>query len=241
MLFYRKIDGMKILLVEDTPDLVSLITRGLSDKGMEVSVAADGNLALEMTYKYNFDLIILDIMLPGINGIQVCREIRKKNIDVAIFMLTALGTTENIVTGLDSGADDYLAKPFKFAELEARIKALVRRKQQLPSQSDTIIIDNLEVNLSAKLVSRNQVTIPLTSTEFRLLVYFAKNQNKVLSRIQILESVWDIDFNMGTNVVDVYINYLRKKIDNDHNDKLIHTVFGMGYMMKTTVSNENTI
>src|SRR5687768_17512731 len=107
---------MKILLVEDTPDLVSLITRGLGDKGMEVSVAADGNMALEMAYKYNFDLIILDIMLPGINGIQVCREIRKKNMDVAIFMLTALGTTENIVTGLDSGADDYLVKPFKFAE-----------------------------------------------------------------------------------------------------------------------------
>lgn len=232
---------MKILLVEDTPDLVSLITRGLSDKGMEVSVAADGNMALEMAYKYNFDLIILDIMLPGINGIQVCREIRKKNMDVAIFMLTALGTTENIVTGLDSGADDYLVKPFKFAELEARIKALIRRKQHLPSQSDTIIIDNLEVNLSAKIVSRNQVAIPLTSTEFRLLVYFAKNQNKVLSRIQILESVWDIDFNMGTNVVDVYINYLRKKIDNGHQEKLIHTIFGMGYMMKTNAPNENSI
>jgi two-component system copper resistance phosphate regulon response regulator CusR len=241
MLFFQKIDCMKILLVEDTPDLVSLITRGLSDKGIEVSVAADGNTALEMAFKYNFDLIILDIMLPGINGIQVCREIRKKNMDVAIFMLTALGSTENIVTGLDSGADDYLVKPFKFAELEARIKALIRRKQYLPPQSDTIMIDNLEVNLSAKQVSRNQVPVSLTSTEFRLLVYFAKNQNKVLSRIQILESVWDIDFNMGTNVVDVYINYLRKKIDNGHQEKLIHTIFGMGYMMKTNAPNENSI
>lgn len=241
MLFFQKIDWMKILLVEDTPDLVSVITRGLSEKGMEVSVAADGNMALEMTYKYSFDLIILDIMLPGINGIQVCREIRKKNIDVAILMLTALGTTENIVTGLDAGADDYLAKPFKFAELEARIKALIRRKQFLPNSSDLIVINNLEIDLSARLVSRNQVNIPLTSTEFRLLAYFAKNQNKVLSRIQILESVWDIDFNMGTNVVDVYINYLRKKIDNGTEEKLIHTIFGMGYMMKTNTVNENTI
>lgn len=241
MLFFQKIDWMKILLVEDTPDLVSVITRGLSEKGMEVSVAADGNMALEMTYKYSFDLIILDIMLPGINGIQVCREIRKKNIDVAILMLTALGTTENIVTGLDAGADDYLAKPFKFAELEARIKALIRRKQFLPNSSDLIVINNLEIDLSARLVSRNQGNIPLTSTEFRLLAYLAKNQNKVLSRIQILESVWDIDFNMGTNVVDVYINYLRKKIDNGTEEKLIHTIFGMGYMMKTNTVNENTI
>ena len=231
---------MKVLLVEDTPDLVSIIIRGLNDEGMEVSVAGDGNTALDMALKYNFDVIVLDIMLPGINGIQVCREIRKKNENIAIIMLTALGSTENIVTGLESGADDYLVKPFKLIELSARIRTLVRRSRSIATPQEKIFIADLEINLSSKTVSRAAKSISLTATEFRLLEYLMRNQNRVLSRIQILENVWDIDFNMGTNVVDVYINYVRKKVEAPGAVKLIHTVFGMGYILKEELVNEDS-
>lgn len=223
---------MKVLLVEDEPGLVSVIVRGLTEAGMEVSVAADGSMGLEMAQTHNFDILILDIMLPGINGIQVCKEIRKQNDSVAILMLTALNSTENIVTGLNSGADDYLAKPFKFPELEARIRTLVRRSKVGSAPKNVISIAGLEVDTVSKTAKRDNKNIALTATEYHLLEYFAKNPNMVLSRIQILENVWDIDFNMGTNVVDVYVNYLRKKIDNGYDVKLIHTVFGMGYTFK---------
>lgn len=223
---------MKVLLIEDEPGLVSVIVRGLGESGIEVSAAADGMTGLEMALKHEFDLLILDLMLPGLNGLQVCREIRKKNQTVAILMLTALSSTENVVTGLDSGADDYLVKPFKFAELEARIRTLVRRSGSSSTPKSVISIDDLEVDVLSRTAKRAGKPLQLTATEYRLLEYFVQNQNRVLSRIQILESVWDIDFNMGTNVVDVYVNYLRKKIDNGHNTKLIHTVFGMGYMFK---------
>jgi DNA-binding response OmpR family regulator len=231
---------MKVLLVEDTPDLVSIILRGLTEEGMEVSVAGDGNTALDMVFKYNFDVVILDIMLPGINGIQVCREIRKKNESIAIIMLTALGSTENIVTGLESGADDYLVKPFKLLELSARMRTLVRRSKSSATPQEKLTIGDLEVNMSSKTVSRSGKAINLTATEYRLLEYLMKNHNRVLSRIQILENVWDIDFNMGTNVVDVYINYVRKKIETPNAGKLIHTVFGMGYILKEELINEDS-
>lgn len=224
--------GSKVLLIEDTPDLVSVILRGLSEEGIEISVAADGVTGLEMAFKYDFDLIVLDIMLPVMNGIQVCKEIRKRNADVAILMLTALGSTENIVTGLESGADDYLVKPFKLEELVARMRTLIRRSSKQATVTDRISIADLEINTASKTVTKTGEPVNLTATEFRLLEYLLKNQNKVLSRIQILENVWDIDFNMGTNVVDVYINYLRKKVDNVNGGKLIHTVFGMGYILK---------
>jgi DNA-binding response OmpR family regulator len=231
---------MKVLLVEDTPDLVSIILRGLTEEGMEVSVAGDGNTALDMVFKYNFDVVILDIMLPGINGIQVCREIRKKNESIAIIMLTALGSTENIVTGLESGADDYLVKPFKLLELSARMRTLVRRSKSSAIPQEKVSIADLEINMSSKTVTRSGKAINLTATEYRLLEYLMKNQNRVLSRIQILENVWDIDFNMGTNVVDVYINYVRKKIETSNAGKLIHTVFGMGYILKEELVNEDS-
>ncbi|RZK75931.1 MAG: response regulator transcription factor [Pedobacter sp.] len=231
---------MKVLLVEDTPDLVSIILRGLSEEGMEVSVAGDGNTALDMALKYDFDVIILDIMLPGINGIQVCKEIRKKNESISIIMLTALGSTENIVTGLESGADDYMVKPFKLIELTARIRTLVRRSRTTAIPQEKLLLADLEVNMSSKTVSRGGRSIPLTATEYRLLEYLMKNQNRVLSRIQILENVWDIDFNMGTNVVDVYINYVRKKIETPDAAKLVHTVFGMGYILKEELINEDS-
>ncbi len=231
---------MKILVVEDEAALASAILRALSEKDIEISIACDGLTGLEMVLKHNFDLVILDIMLPGMSGIQVCKEIRQKKIMTPILMLTALASTENIVTGLDSGADDYMVKPFKFAELEARINSLIRRSKTAIDVSDKIIIDTLEINTVSKTVTRENKAVNLTATEYKLLEYFAKNQNIMVSRIQILESVWDIDFNLGTNVVDVYVNYLRKKIDNGFPMKLIHTVFGMGYIFKVERINEHT-
>ncbi|MHA4895996.1 response regulator transcription factor [Pedobacter sp. PWIIR3] len=230
---------MKVLLVEDEPGLVSVIIRGLAESGIEVSAAVDGVTGLQMAVQHEFDLIILDLMLPGLSGIQICKEIRKTDQIIPILMLTALSSTENVVTGLDSGADDYLAKPFKFAELEARIRTLIRRSKGNAIPKNLVVVGALEVDLVSKTVRLNQRPVQLTATEYRLLAYFVSNQNRVLSRIQILEHVWDIDFNMGTNVVDVYVNYLRKKIDLPGLPRLIHTVFGMGYLFKAT-GNEDT-
>lgn len=222
---------MKILLVEDEQNVVSIIQRGLSEEGYEVSVAMNGSAALDLASRYRYDLFILDIMLPGINGLEVCRAIRARHLQTPVLMLTALGTTENVVNGLDSGADDYLVKPFKFAELQARIRALLRRPQWKETSS-ILRIANLELDQDSKSVSRHGQPIRLTSTEFKLLEYFMQNQRKVLSRTDLLDQVWGINFDMGTNVVDVYVNYLRKKIDKDFSPKLIHTVIGMGYVMK---------
>lgn len=228
---------MKILLIEDESAVVSLIERGLREKGLDVSVAMDGNTGLEMAKNHSFSLLILDIMLPGINGIQVCKEIRSVGIDVPILMLTALGSTENIVTGLDSGADDYMVKPFKINELVARVNALGRRSLKKGNEviTNTLHVSNLKLDTDAKIAMRDDQIISLTSTEYKLLEFFMRNQSRVLSRMEILENVWDIDFNLGTNVVDVYVNYLRKKIDKNREDKLIHTMIGMGYMMKESL------
>ena len=223
---------MNLLLVEDEPSVVSVISRGLSDEGFTVSIAPDGLIGKQMAIENQFDLIILDIMLPGINGLELCKIIKEQKPNTPIIMLTALGTTENVVNGLDNGADDYLIKPFKFAELFARIRMLLRRYHGVVSQDQIITIADLQINLSAKTVKRNQQEIILTATEYRLLEYMAKNKSKILSRIDILENVWDIDFNLGTNVVDVYVNYLRKKIDKNSDQKLIHTVVGLGYILK---------
>ncbi|HEY1165513.1 MAG TPA: response regulator transcription factor [Chitinophaga sp.] len=223
---------MKILLVEDEPNVVSLIKRGLAENGYEISVALDGLSGLQMTTTNDFDLIILDIMLPGINGVEICRNIRKQNEQVPIMMLTALGTTENIVNGLDSGADDYLVKPFKLAELNARVRALTKRIKSQSPENNLLRIADLELDTVSKTARRNNKQLNLTATEYRLLEFLLKHQRRVLSRIEILEHVWDIDFNLGTNVVDVYVNYLRKKIDKHFSPKLIHTVVGMGYVMR---------
>lgn len=224
---------MKVLLVEDEPSVAGIINKGLTESGYSITVAPDGNLGLELALSHHFDIIILDIMLPGMNGMQLCKSLREKNIAAPILFLTALGTTENIVSGLNAGADDYLVKPFKFAELEARIRSLSRRRQMPIQQDDVQEVGNISIDFSAKLVTREGQPVMLTPTEFRLLEYFARNRNRVLSRIDILENVWGIDFNMGTNVVDVYVNYLRKKIDTGTDQKIIQTVIGMGYMLKT--------
>ncbi|WP_316836301.1 response regulator transcription factor [Pedobacter nutrimenti] len=223
---------MNLLIVEDEPNVVSVISRGLTGEGFSVSVAPDGLIGAQMAKNNAFDLIILDIMLPGINGLELCKIIKNEKPDVPIIMLTALGTTENIVTGLDNGADDYIVKPFKFEELFARIRMLLRRYSGIVNSDQIINIADLYINVTAKTVRRNDVEIILTATEYRLLEFMAKNKSKILSRIDILESVWDIDFNLGTNVVDVYVNYLRKKIDKPSDQKLIHTVVGLGYVVK---------
>jgi DNA-binding response OmpR family regulator len=224
---------MRILLIEDEPSVAEIINRGLTEMGYSITIAPDGLVGLELALNNPFDIIILDILLPGINGMQLCKTIREKKITVPILLLTALSTTENIVSGLNAGADDYMVKPFKFAELEARLRSLSRRSQMNLQEEEVQYIGDISIDFEAKIVERAGKPVMLTPTEFRLLEYFIRNKNKVLSRIQILEHVWGIDFNMGTNVVDVYVNYLRKKISNHPDQKLIQTVVGMGYMLKS--------
>ncbi|WP_026904413.1 response regulator transcription factor [Pedobacter glucosidilyticus] len=222
---------MNILIVEDEFDVLKVIKKALEQENYTVSVAMDGNMALKMCREHHFDLVLLDIMLPEKNGIEVCKKLRSEEYPVPILMLSALDSTENVVTGLDVGADDYLAKPFKLVELLARIKALLRRKKAvLPQENAVIKIADLEFDPEARSVFRNGEAINLTATEYRLLEYFIKNKKRVLSRIDILENVWDVTYDLGTNVVDVYVNYLRKKIDKNATQKLIHTKVGMGYI-----------
>ena len=227
---------ISILLIEDEPDVVDFVKKGLGEESFEVSSALNGFDGLEMALNNQYDIVLLDIMIPEKNGIEVCKEIRRHGIQTPILFLTALNTPDNIALGLNSGADDYLVKPFKFNELIARIGAILRRlnMEKMPTQKTKAkyYISNLVLDDDAKKVSRNGKDIILTATEYRLLFVLLKNKGKVLSRIDLLESVWDINFNVGTNVVDVYINYLRKKVDADFDKKLIHTMVGMGYILK---------
>lgn len=230
---------MKILLVEDDPDVASLIKKTLDEEAYEVTIAMDGELAWDYITRFNYMLFIFDLMLPGINGIELCKRCRKAEMATPILMLTALSTTDNVVLGLESGADDYLAKPFKIAELLARVRSLIRRSNMLPPPAvapfetgNKLSYADVVMNLDEKTVTRNDVIVELTATEYRLLEYFLQNPKRVLSRMDILEKVWGYDFNMNTKVVDVYVNYLRKKLDADTNTKLIQTAVGMGYMLK---------
>ena len=227
---------ISLLLVEDELSVVNFIKKGLSEEQFTVSVALNGNDGLQMASINNYNIILLDIMIPEKNGIEVCKEIRQKGIKTPILFLTALNTPDNIVLGLNSGADDYLAKPFKFNELIARINAILRRVNAANSSSKdnylTFSFADLVLDDEAKKVTRAGKEISLTATEYRLLLALLKNKGKVLSRLDLLESAWSINFNMETNVVDVYINYLRKKIDSNFETKLKHTVIGMGYVLK---------
>ena len=229
----------KIILIEDESSVVSFIKKGLQELGYDISVALDGSTGIRLVEENSFDMIILDIMLPDINGLEVCKEIRKKNKTIPILFLTALDSSENIVLGLESGGDDYLVKPFKFIELVARIKSLLRRsnhnngaEQQEAKQENIYQFYDLIVNDYTKKVTRAGNEISLTSTEYKLLLYFLNNPEKVISRSEILEAVWGVNYDLGTNVVDVYVNYLRKKLDQQEDEKLIHTVIGMGYVLK---------
>ena len=223
----------KILLIEDELNVASFIKKGLDEEGYEVTASHDGESGLAIFSNHKFDLLILDVILPKMTGLDVCEKIRNSgDKQIPILMLSALSTTENVVNGLDRGADDYLAKPFKFSELLARIRTLSRRKELFKDPVQILSIADMKLDLDAKTVKRANTEIMLTPTEYKLLEYFMKNQQKVLSRVDLLENVWNINFDMGTNVVDVYVNYLRNKIDKGFDQKLIQTVIGMGYIMK---------
>ncbi len=222
----------KILVVEDEPNVAAFIKKGLEEEGYEVEHVADGLEGKALATQNPYDLLILDIMLPGMGGVEICAHVRAHNPTIPILMLTALGTTTDKVKGLDSGADDYLTKPFAFAELLARIRSLTRRAANSQVQDQILQAADLEMNCSSKQVTRAGKSINLTAKEFALLEYFLRNQNKVLSRNDLARDVWDIKFDTGTNFVDVYVNYLRNKIDKPFPEKLIHTVIGMGYIMK---------
>ena len=220
----------KILLVEDEINIASFIERGLREFGHTVTVAHDGTSGWELLQNEAFDLLILDIIMPGTNGLDLCRQYRQREgYQTPVVMLTSLGTTEDIVKGLDAGADDYLVKPFSFQELEARIKALLRRGKESPALQLTC--NDLVLDCNTRRAQRGEFTIDLTVKEYRLLEYFMTHQGTVLSRLTLLKDVWDKNFDTNTNVVDVYVNYLRNKIDKDFETKLIHTVVGMGYIM----------
>ena len=220
----------KIILVEDEINIASFIERGLREFGHEVSVVYDGNAGWELLQNESFDLLILAIIMPGMNGLELCRMYRQRfGYHSPVVMLTALGTTDDIVKGLDAGADDYLVKPFSFQELEARIKALLRRSKEVPVQQ--LVCGDLILDCTLRRARRGNMDIDLTVKEYRLLEYFLLHQRAVLSRLTLLRDVWDKNFDTNTNVVDVYVNYLRAKIDKGFEDKLIHTVVGVGYMM----------
>lgn len=223
---------MKILIIEDDQSISSFLKKGLEENGHEVQLAFDGEIGLRLAAGMPFDAILLDIILPKLNGLEVCHKLRTDlNFDKSIIMLTALGSTDDMVDGLNTGADDYLVKPIKFKELLARLNAFNRRTD-CSGSSGSLKVGELELDLDTKEVFYNQQEVNLTTKEFYLLAYLMRNKGKVMSRIDILESVWEINFNLGTNVVDVYMNYLRKKIDKRFNVKLLRTVVGMGYVIK---------
>lgn len=220
---------MRILLVEDEKNVAGFIKKGLEEEAYTVDIANDGLEGLHMATSTDFDLIILDIMLPGMNGIELCRSLRGRGVSKPILMLTAVDSVERKVEGLESGADDYLVKPFAFSELLARIKALLRR---IPDIVSELSLDDLRIDLLARRVFRETKEVVLTQKEFSLLEYLLRNKGRVLSRTQIIENVWGYDFAPGTNIVDVYIRALREKADTGFRKKLIHTVRGSGYILK---------
>ncbi|NCQ11252.1 MAG: response regulator transcription factor [Bacteroidetes bacterium] len=225
---------MNILVIEDEQNVASFIKKGLEENGMHVILAFDGETGLSLLEQQEFSVIILDVILPNINGWDVCQRIRKQlRLKTPVLMLTALSSTDNLVKGLDQGADDYLAKPFKFHELLARVKALDRRNRNQIASPSILKFEDLEMDTDQKMVKRAGKVIKLTSREYNLLEFFLKNPHKVISRMDILENVWGVNFDFGTNVVDVYVNYLRNKMDKNFDTKIIQTVVGMGYILRS--------
>lgn len=221
-----------IFLIEDEKKAVSFLLKGLSECGYVVTVAEDGFSAIEMFNTHSFDVILLAMMLPDMSGIDLCRQIRKVNEDIPVIMLTAQDNVDCKIQGLRAGADDCLVRPFNFNELLARIEALLRRSRRKCVDKESLAFASLKLDTSSKTAERDGVRIALTPKEYKLLELFMTYPNKTVSRKFIAEKVWDIEFDTGTNFIDVYVNYLRKKIDKGFKNKLIHTVIGMGYILK---------
>ncbi|HLO58949.1 MAG TPA: response regulator transcription factor [Bacteroidales bacterium] len=221
---------MRILIVEDEPKVASFIKKGLEENNFEAEIAYDGISGEKLARLYRYDMYILDVIIPGISGLDLCRKLKQHNENIPVLMLTALGTTDDKIMGFEAGAEDYLVKPFEFRELLARVKVLLRKAEQMPKEANKLVVGDLELNIDNKIATRGNVSIELTAKEFMLLQYFMRNKGRVLSRNDIAENVWDIDFDFGTNVVDVYVNFLRKKIDKGFPTRLIHTKVGFGYI-----------
>ena len=221
---------MKILIVEDEPKVASFIKEGLEENGFEVDIAYDGISAEKMAAEDRYGFFIVDVIMPGINGIELCRKLKQMNPVVPVIILTALGTTDDKLSGFEAGANDYLVKPFEFRELLARIKVQIKMTEQTHEPVNKLVKGDLELDLDKKYAKRGKKIIDLTAKEFSLLEFFMRNPGRVLSRNDIAERVWDMSFDSGTNVVDVYVNFLRKKIDKGYNKKLIHTRVGFGYI-----------
>jgi two-component system, OmpR family, copper resistance phosphate regulon response regulator CusR len=223
----------KILIVEDEQKIADTLKLGLGEHGFYVEVAYSGDIGWKLFQMHTFDLVVLDINLPGMNGFELCKKIRAADTQVPVVMLTALSSLTDKIEGYDTGADDYIVKPFEFKELLMKIRVLLKRTLNQTLPTGTILkTADLEMNLDSKEVRRGNVPISLTAKEFQLLEYLLRNKNKVVSRADIAINVWDIDFDTNTNVIDVYINYLRNKVDKPFEYKLIHTQVGMGYILK---------
>lgn len=226
-------EEIRILLIEDERKIADTLSKGLKELNYHVVTAYDGKIGLRLFESALFNLIITDINLPGINGYELCKIIRNRNQHIPVIMLTALSTTEDKIEGFDAGADDYLVKPFEFKELLVRIRALLKRTMnQLLPTGNILKVGDLVLNVDSKEVTRDGQPIQLTAKEFQLLEYLMRNRNRVVSRADIAEKVWELDFDTKTNVIDVYVNFLRKKIDRGFDGKLIHTYVGMGYILK---------
>jgi two-component system, OmpR family, copper resistance phosphate regulon response regulator CusR len=230
---WRIMEERRILLVEDEPKIADTLKLGLTENGYETDIAYDGKIGLKLFETYPYNLVVLDINLPGINGYDLCKAIRSQNPEVPLIMLTALSSLNDKIEGYEAGADDYVIKPFEFRELLMKIRVLLKRtmNQTLPTGS-TLRAADLEMNLDSKEVRRGDMPISLTAKEFQLLEYLLRNKNRVVSRADIAINVWDIDFDTNTNVIDVYISYVRNKIDKPFDQKLIQTHVGMGYVLK---------
>lgn len=223
---------MKLLLIEDEIKTAQSLKLGFEENGFSVDVANDGKIGFDLSLKSSYHVIISDIILPGMNGLDLCKSIREKQIKTPILLLSALGSTDEKVIGFEAGADDYLVKPFAFRELLARVNSLIKRNSSFIGENHKLIFGDLSLDLESKIAIRSGVNIELTQREFDLIKYFIENQNKIISKKSIAEDVWNINFDTGTNTIEVYVNYLRNKIDKPFANKLIHTAHGMGYILK---------
>jgi two-component system copper resistance phosphate regulon response regulator CusR len=221
---------MTILIVEDQKGMLQSLKQGLEESNLYVDTAQNGLEGKELAFSKKYNVIVLDVMMPGLSGIELCKLLRNSGVHSPILLISALDSVDDKIAGLEAGGDDYLAKPFDFNELLARIKALDRRNNSDYLSDGIKTIEDLEVNFETKTATRNKTHLDLTKKEFRLLEFFIKNEGKLITKTEIATNVWDIDFDTGTNIVEVYVNYLRNKIDKLHEKKLIHTKFGIGYI-----------